>query len=144
MATGRLIGAPVTGPANIAQAVACSPGGKTVASGSDDGTVRLWDVATGRLIGAHSTGHAGAVDSVAFSPDGKTLASGSDDGAGAVVGRGHRPSDRGPPCHGGEVESVAFSPDGKTLASGSYDHTIRLWDVATGRLIGPPSPGTAT
>src|SRR3989338_4936892 len=37
--------------------------------------------------------------------------------------------------HSGEVHAVAFSPDGRTLISGSYDHTLKLWDIASGREI---------
>ena len=82
------IGSPLTGHTDPVDSVAFSPDGKTLASGSDDDTVRLWDVATGQQIGSPLTGHTGAVTSVAFSPDGKTLASGSDDRHGAAVGRG--------------------------------------------------------
>jgi WD40 repeat protein len=69
----------LTGHTSWVDSVAFSPDGKTLASGSADDTIRLWDVATGRPIGNPLTGHTGEVNSVAFSPDGKTLASGSAD-----------------------------------------------------------------
>ena len=58
--------------------MAWSPDGKTLASGSADKTVKLWEAATGKLL-ATFQGHEGSVYSVAWSPDGKTLASGSVD-----------------------------------------------------------------
>jgi len=131
----------LAGHAEAVHSVAFSPDGKTLASGSSDDTVRLWDVATGRQIGRPLTGHSYWVNSVTFSPDGKTLASGSLDGTVRLwdVATGRQ---TGRPLTGTEaVLSVAFSPNGKTLASGSFDHTVRLWDLATHRQIGRPLTG---
>ena len=120
-----------------------SSDGKTLASGSDDNTVRLWDVATGQLksILEDSTSEWHRFyTSVAFSPDGSILAGGitKDDTVilWDVTTGIHQQTLRG----GGErtsITSVAFSPDGSTLASANGDGIIRLWDLSTRVSIMP-------
>jgi WD40 repeat protein len=121
-------------------AVAFSPDGKYIVSGSADNTARVWHAQTGREIA--SMAHNGAVKSVAFSPDGNYIVSGSTDNtaqvwdistmltssqstfdnAGAQTGR-----EVARMAHNGPVQSVAFSPDGKFVASGSWATTARAW-----------------
>ena len=115
-------------------AVAWSPDGKTLASGSSDKTVKLWDLATGKLF-ATLQGHTETVYSVAWSPDGKTVASGSFDKTVKLWESATGKLLATLQGHTGEVESVAWSPDGKILASGSRDETVRLWESVTGKLL---------
>ena len=114
--------------------VAFSPDGTTLASGSSDDTVRLWDVESGVVLHI-LRGHTGTVTSVAFSPDGTTLASGSYDGTVRLwdVGTGReRYLLRG---HTRSVYDIAFNHDSTMLASAGVFDAIRLWEVANGAEI---------
>ena len=124
----------LTGHTSSVFSVAFSPDGQTVASGSDDKTIKLWNVATGQEVRT-LTGHTASVFSVAFSPDGQTVASGSDDKTIELWNVATGQEVRTLTGHTASVFSVAFSPDGQTVASGSDDKTIELWNVATGEAV---------
>ena len=115
--------------------IAYAPDGRTLATASDDRSVRLWEIES--LQSRQLRGHTAPVVALAIGPDGRTIASGSGDwrnpkqpgelklwdavsGASVADLKGHA----------GPVFSVAFSPDGKTLASGSADGLDKLWDLA--------------
>jgi WD40 repeat protein len=113
--------------------VACSPDGQRVASGSEDHTIRLWDMKTGNVERVLE-GHTQAVRDVAFSPDGQKLASGSRDNTVRLWDVNTGEERMVLEGHAGFVLSVAFSPDGQKVVSGSWDKTIRVWDVKTGKV----------
>jgi WD40 repeat protein len=132
-----------SGEFNRVNAVAVSPDGQTLATGSEDGAVQLWGVAPHHYhkIGGPLTGYSGPVESVAFSPDGQILATGSADGTAQLWDVTTGQQIGGPLTgHTDAVDAVAFSPDGQTLATGSVDGTARLWHVATSRPIHAGSP----
>ncbi|BAZ50901.1 serine/threonine protein kinase with WD-40 repeats [Nostoc sp. NIES-4103] len=122
------------GHASDVNSVAFSPDGKTLASGSDDKTIKLWNPTTGKEINTLK-GHFEWIWTIAFSPDGKILASGSKDKTIKLWNPVTAEEIRTLKGHSEGITSVAFSPDGKTLASGSLDKTIKLWDLATGKQI---------
>ncbi len=107
-------------------AFALSPDEHTLASGSMDGSVKLWDVESEALL--WSGWHTQGTTCLAFSPDGRLLASG---GLDATVRLWE--ASLGTPVedipHPGPVFSASWSPDGRLLASGDVAGTTRLWEI---------------
>jgi WD40 repeat protein len=122
------------GHQGLVTALAFAPDGKTLVSGSDDNTVKLWDVASGKELRT-LRGHAAPVRSVACSPDGKTLVSGSWDRTVKLWDVASGKELRTLQGHASDVASVAYSPDGKTLASAGDDASIRHYRIADGLKV---------
>ncbi len=139
-----VIALPVIAASSDVLSIAVSPDGETLASGSDDGAVRFWDVLTGREKGAPISLHKGRVLGIAFNSDGRLLASSSSDGTIRLLDVVSREA-IGQPLTGDSagVTDVTFSPDGRSLVSASEDGAIRTWDVRPYGLFldrGRPTP----
>jgi GTPase SAR1 family protein len=114
--------------------VAFDASGRTLASASSDGAVKLWDAASGELLRMLG-GHKQSANSIAFNPRGYTLASGSSDGTVKIWGSANGRLLRTLKGHRNYVNSVAFDPLGRTVASGSADGTVRHWEANTGKQL---------
>ncbi|KAG8789781.1 hypothetical protein FRC12_013246 [Ceratobasidium sp. 428] len=141
----QVVAQPLPGHTDCVYSAAYSPDGAYIASGSRDGTIRIWDAHTGKPVGQPLTGHTGHtrnVNSVAYSPDGAYIASGSADET-IRIWDAHTGKPVGRPLigHTDRVWSVAYSPDGAYIASGSDDRTVRIWDAHSGKYLGQPLTG---
>ena len=124
---------------DLVGALTFSPDGKYIASGGDDGTVRLWDAVTGREVKRLT--HDYGVTSLSFSADGKYIVTASNcrtwsctkgsihiwevDSGNEIVNM----------TFDSLVPSVAFSRDGKNILSAGSDGTVRLWAWQSGDMI---------
>ncbi len=142
--------APAADVSTDVESAAFSPDGRTLATGSDDKNVTLWNVSDPDRVtrlAAPLTGQTSSVRSVAFSPDGQELATGSDDSVRLWdISDPARPTRLGSPLAG--RSPVAFSPAGHLLAthnkSEHNNNSFILWNVADPARparVGPPLSG---
>ncbi|MEU9917868.1 helix-turn-helix domain-containing protein [Streptomyces sp. NPDC051001] len=127
----------LTGGTEPVDAIALSPDGRTLATSSRDGRIRIWNAPAGQLRDTF-TGHTSSNEvsqAAVFSPDGRVLAVATSGGTGTRVtlwdpadGRKMRTLS----VPDGSVRGLAFSPDGRAVAASSPS-AVRVWDVATGR-----------
>src|SRR5581483_2453165 len=125
--------------------------GKTLAAGSDDGFIHLWDMVTGKELRRFPT-HKGGSSRVVFAADGKTCVSAgvnrqdwSADGKTLIPSTPDKLIRRWRVDTGAEIgrfeglpqaaSGLALAPDGSTMVSVGSDKTARLWDVASGKEL---------
>jgi WD40 repeat protein/tRNA A-37 threonylcarbamoyl transferase component Bud32 len=117
---------------DIVRAVAISPDGQMLVSGSYDRTIKLWSLRTGELLQT-LTGHSHRVSCLAISPDGQLLASGSYDRTIKLWALPTGELLHTLTGHLERIRSVAFSPNSHMLISSALQ--IKLWAVLSGKLL---------
>src|SRR5262249_44781652 len=128
--------ATLKGHTETVYAVAYSPDGRYVLTGSLDKTLKLWDAAAGTEIKTFGgqAGHQNLVLAAAFSPDGRMIGSGGSDNTAKIWDTPLKAPLR-ELVHRDEVDAVALSPDGTRLAAAGRDGTVKIWNTADGKQL---------
>jgi WD40 repeat protein len=127
-------------------AIALSPDGKRIASGNEDGTVRLWNIDTGKVITKWS-GHKSGIAYLCWNRDGGRVVSGSWDGTTRVRDVKSRETILAIKTGLDNVRAVVYSPDSTMFATGGHSEEkefIKIWDANTGKLIANVTGHTST
>lgn len=122
--------AQLAGHGGAVRALALSPDGESLLSGSFDTSAIRWSLATDAALEVLRY-HVDAVNAVAFLKDGRMITAGADARI-AVWTVGRQQPDKVLEGHTGPVVALAVAPDGSALASASWDHSVRLWSLADG------------
>ena len=151
------------GHEHFVNSVSVTPSGRYAVSGSDDNTVKIWDLLTGSEVQFTLTGHKSSVTAVAVTPDSRYVISGSgrrDDktytrhvrfmgdwsdkiikiwdlltGSEVRTLTGHKGVVKLAVSHEDSVTAVAVTPDSRYVISGSSDTTVKIWDLLTGSEV---------
>ncbi|MDZ8067685.1 MAG: WD40 repeat domain-containing protein [Nostoc sp. DedQUE08] len=131
---GRTLLRTLTGHSSSVDAITVTSNGKYIISGSNDKTLKVWDLEIGKEISSF-TGHTDKINTIVVTPDDKLLISGSNDktikiwdletGTELYTLIGHTDS----------VQAVALTPNGKQVISSSIDNTLKVWNLKTGQEI---------
>ncbi len=117
-----------------AKCVVYNPSGTFLASGGNDGAIKLWNTSTGEQVRA-LLGHTSTVTSISISSNGNYLASGSDDKSIRLWDTNSGQLINSFSLSGSSNNTVVFSPDNKILATTGNDGIIRIWEIATGKIL---------
>jgi WD40 repeat protein len=132
------INPPLTVNQSQAWAVAYSPDNSTVATGSANGTVTLWDADAFRQVGGYMNTRTQPTG-VAYSPSGKMIATADANGTLQLWDvASHQQIGPSVIADKRKIWNTAFSPDGKLLATAGDDGSARIWSIATRSQLGPP------
>jgi len=130
---GRLL-CTLTGTSSFVDAVAVTPDGKRLISGSSDTALRVWDLEKREELFT-LTGHSSRINAVAVTPDGERLISGSSDKTLKVWNLKKGEELFTLTGHSSRVNAVAVTLDGERLVSGSSDKTLKVWNLKKGEEL---------
>jgi WD40 repeat protein/DNA-binding XRE family transcriptional regulator len=125
---GRLLHLAWQAHTDTVHSLAFSPDGRRLATGSWDGSLKLWDIESGALLWA--SWFTDNIECLAFSPDGFTISSGGGDATVQLLDVSTGALRKTLIGHNGPVFALAWSPNSRLLASGGTDRVIRLWELS--------------